>query len=140
MTNQLQNGFTALSDPTRRAVFERLSRRAKPVGALAKGLPVSRPAVSQHLKVLQAAKLVFCSDPPGVRGPDGEIASEVSAATLTDWMASGVVSGGMIPKAEACLSALRAGVRRVTISDGRTPHALLVELLTPAGVGTMVVP
>jgi len=55
-------------------------------------------------------------------------------------MASGVVSGGMIPKAEACLSALRAGVRRVTISDGRTPHALLVELLTPAGVGTMVVP
>lgn len=60
MANHIQNGFAALSDPTRRAIFERLSKRAKPVGALAKGLPVSRPAVSQHLKVLQAAKLVAC--------------------------------------------------------------------------------
>jgi DNA-binding transcriptional ArsR family regulator len=52
------NGFAALADPTRRRIFERLAAGAKPVGELAEGLPVSRPAVSQHLKVLKEAGLV----------------------------------------------------------------------------------
>lgn len=56
MTNAL--AFAALSDPTRREVFERLARGPRAVGELAAGLPVSRPAVSQHLKVLKAAGLV----------------------------------------------------------------------------------
>ena len=73
-----QNGFSALADPTRRAIFERLARRPSPVGELAEGLPVSRPAVSQHLKVLREAGLVSDSrdgsrrlyrvDPEGVAG------------------------------------------------------------------------
>lgn len=53
-----QNGFAALADPTRRAIFERLADGPRPVGELARGLPVSRPAVSQHLKVLKEAGLV----------------------------------------------------------------------------------
>jgi DNA-binding transcriptional ArsR family regulator len=53
-----QNGFSALADPTRREIFERLARRPRAVGDLAEGLPVSRPAVSQHLKVLRDAGLV----------------------------------------------------------------------------------
>ena len=53
-----QNGFSALADPTRREIFERLARRPRPVGELAQDLPVSRPAVSQHLKVLRDAGLV----------------------------------------------------------------------------------
>src|ERR1700742_2344579 len=53
-----QNAFAALSDPTRRAVFERLADGPQPVGRIARGLPVSRPAVSQHLKVLKEAGLV----------------------------------------------------------------------------------
>jgi DNA-binding transcriptional ArsR family regulator len=53
------NALTALGDPTRRAIFERLARKAQPVSVLAKGLPVSRPAVSQHLKVLKDAGLVI---------------------------------------------------------------------------------
>jgi DNA-binding transcriptional ArsR family regulator len=52
------NGFAALADPTRRAVFERLRGGPRPVGELARGLPVSRPAVSQHLRVLKEAGLV----------------------------------------------------------------------------------
>lgn len=52
------SGFDALGDPTRRAIFERIARRPQPVGELAAGLPVSRPAVSQHLKVLKQARLV----------------------------------------------------------------------------------
>jgi DNA-binding transcriptional ArsR family regulator len=73
-----QNGFSALADPTRRAIFERLARRPRPVGELAEGLPVSRPAVSQHLRVLLDAGLVshekvgsrrlYRVDPDGVAG------------------------------------------------------------------------
>lgn len=58
MTNRTA-GFTALADPTRRAVFERVAERARPVCELARELPVSRPAVSQHLKVLKDAGLVI---------------------------------------------------------------------------------
>jgi DNA-binding transcriptional ArsR family regulator len=54
-----QNGFSALADPTRRAIFERLARGPSAVGELAKDFPVSRPAVSQHLKVLKDAGLVI---------------------------------------------------------------------------------
>ncbi len=57
-----QNGFSALADPTRREIFERLARRPRPVGELAEGLPVSRPAVSQHLKVLSDAGLVTATE------------------------------------------------------------------------------
>ena len=57
MTYEL-DGFAALADPTRREIFERVARRPSAVGELAAGLPVSRPAVSQHLKVLKAAGLV----------------------------------------------------------------------------------
>jgi DNA-binding transcriptional ArsR family regulator len=55
----LVDGWTALADPTRRAIFERLADRPRAVGELAKGLPVTRPAVSQHLKVLKDAGLVL---------------------------------------------------------------------------------
>ena len=71
-----QSAFAALSDPTRRAVFERLIDGSQPVGQIARGMPVSRPAVSQHLKVLKEAGLVtdqaegtrrvYCIDPHGL--------------------------------------------------------------------------
>ena len=60
------DGLTALGDPTRRAIFERLGDRPRPVGELARDLPVSRPAVSQHLKVLKDAGLVI-DRPDGTR-------------------------------------------------------------------------
>jgi DNA-binding transcriptional ArsR family regulator len=59
-------GWTALGDPTRRAIFERLAERPQPVGELARELPVSRPAVSQHLRVLKEARLVV-DQPAGTR-------------------------------------------------------------------------
>ena len=77
MANQA-DGLTALADPTRRAIFERLGERPRAVGELARGLPVSRPAVSQHLRVLKDAGLVvdrpagnrriYQLDPEGVDG------------------------------------------------------------------------
>jgi DNA-binding transcriptional ArsR family regulator len=61
-----QDGWTALGDPTRRAIFERIAERPRAVGELARELPVSRPAVSQHLKVLKEARLVI-DRPAGTR-------------------------------------------------------------------------
>ncbi len=76
MTNQVPDGLAALGDPTRRMIFERLAARPRAVGDLAGELPISRPAVSQHLKVLKAARLVadrrdgnrriYSVDPAGV--------------------------------------------------------------------------
>ena len=66
MAYQADEGFTALADPTRRAILERLAERPSAVGELATELPVSRPAVSQHLKVLKDARLVI-DQPDGTR-------------------------------------------------------------------------
>lgn len=87
-----------------------------------------------------AARLVFLTDVAGIRGPEGREVAEVDAPTLVSWIEQGVVSGGMIPKAEACLAALEVGVQRVTVADGRVAHAVLLELLTDEGVGTLVRP
>src|SRR5579862_6035945 len=65
-TNAALDGLAALGDPTRRAIFERVAARPSPVGELARGLPVSRPAVSQHLRVLKEAGLVS-ETPEGTR-------------------------------------------------------------------------
>ena len=91
-------------------------------------------------EALRADRLLFLTDVAGIKGEDGAVAPVASAAQLRAWIASGVINGGMIPKAEACLSAIEAGVGGVTVADGRVPHAVLIELLTDAGVGTMVVP
>jgi acetylglutamate kinase len=91
---------------------------------------------------LNAEKLIFLTDVPGIRAdmnnPESTLA-QVSVSDLEAMVASGAASGGMIPKVEACCTAVRGGVRRAHILDGTTPHALLVELFTDGGVGTMVV-
>jgi acetylglutamate kinase len=91
---------------------------------------------------LEAEKLIFLTDVPGVRrevdDPESIIA-QATAGELEALAASGAASGGMIPKLEACIGAVRGGVERAHILDGTTPHALLVELFTDGGVGTMVI-
>lgn len=77
------NAITALADPTRRAVFERLREGPQPVSAIARGLPVSRPAVSQHLKVLKEAGLV--RDEPRGTARIYRIHAE-GLAELRDWL------------------------------------------------------
>ncbi|QIA26542.1 acetylglutamate kinase [Thermaerobacter sp. PB12/4term] len=93
---------------------------------------------------LGAEKLVFLTDVPGVmadRDGDGrpETLSSLDAATARELIARGEIRGGMVPKVQAGLRALAAGAGSVHIIDGRRPHALLVELFTSEGVGTMVV-
>lgn len=90
---------------------------------------------------LGAEKLVFLTDVAGLRArPDdpGSLLRTVSVSTLRAMVGSGAAAGGMVPKAEACIRAVEAGVRRAHILDGRVPHALLLEVFTDQGVGTMV--
>jgi len=86
---------------------------------------------------LGAAKLILMTDVPGVMDGGQEVQSEIGGEAARRMIASGAVTGGMIPKLEACLRALDA-VPRAHIIDGRTPHSLLLELFTESGIGTMV--
>jgi acetylglutamate kinase len=92
---------------------------------------------------LGAEKLVYLTDVTGLyeRWPDeASLISRVDVAGLERLLASGAVSEGMIPKVESCIAALRGGVARAHVLDGRLPHALLLEFFTREGVGTMVTP
>jgi acetylglutamate kinase len=92
---------------------------------------------------LGAEKLVFLTDVEGLRSDPADPSSlvhQVTASELERMVASGAAAGGMVPKAEACIRAVRGGVRRAHVLDGRVPHAMLVELFTDVGIGTMVVP
>jgi acetylglutamate kinase len=88
---------------------------------------------------LGAAKLILLTDVPGVLGVDGNVVAVLSQEDARHRIESGEVTGGMIPKLEACLRALD-GVPFAHIVDGRTPHSLLLELFTESGIGTMVTP
>jgi len=90
-------------------------------------------------EALQAEKLVLLTDVPGIRDGDGSLLPTVSPEQAARLIADGVISGGMIPKVECCIQALQGGVRKAHIIDGRVRHAVLLEVLTKAGVGTEVV-
>jgi len=92
-------------------------------------------------EALGAEKLVYLTDIEGLRRVVDDAASLIRQTTpdeLDALMADGTIAGGMIPKVESCVHAVRAGVRRAHILDGRIPHVLLLELFTDEGIGTMV--
>jgi acetylglutamate kinase len=91
---------------------------------------------------MKAEKLVVVSDTHGIRKNPDDAASLVRHLTvgeIDDMVKSGAISKGMLPKVEACVTALKAGVTKTHIIDGRIPHALLLEIYTEAGIGTEIV-
>ncbi|MGB8703131.1 MAG: acetylglutamate kinase [Thermosynechococcaceae cyanobacterium] len=90
---------------------------------------------------LGAEKLILLTDTPGIlhdfHNPDSLI-PQLDIAQARDLVQSGVVSGGMIPKVSCCVRSLAQGVRAAHIIDGRMPHALLLEIFTDAGIGSMI--
>ncbi len=87
---------------------------------------------------LKAKRMLLLTDVAGVRGGDGQILRQMSIDDAEGLIADGVATGGMIPKLETAIAAIRAGVEAVVILDGRRPHAMLVELFTETGAGTLV--
>lgn len=99
-------------------------------------------AASAVAEMLDAEKLVFISDTPGIlRDPKDEksLLRSLSADDCQQLIADGIIAGGMIPKVEACLESLRAGVDKTHMIDGRLRHSLLLEIYTERGVGTEIV-
>jgi acetylglutamate kinase len=91
---------------------------------------------------LQAEKLVLLTDMPGIlldREDEQSLLRSLDAADCRDLIGRGVIDEGMIPKVEACLDSLAAGVRKTHMIDGRVRHSLLLEIYTHSGVGTEIV-
>ena len=100
-------------------------------------------AASAIAGALNAQKLVFLTDVEGIlrdKDDPSTIIRRMSAQEAIDMIADGTINGGMIPKVECCLDALRKGVRTVHVLDGRLPHSMLLEIFTADGIGTMVTP
>ena len=89
-------------------------------------------------EVLRAEKLVVLTNTPGVLDKNGKLLTGLTPKKIDDLVAKGVISGGMLPKIGSALDAARSGVKSVHIIDGRVPHALLLEVLTDQGVGTLI--
>jgi acetylglutamate kinase len=141
-------GNVSLVDPTmlQRLVAEGLIPVVATIGADASGQAynINADTVAGALaEALQAEKLIFLTDIEGLRVVADDpttVIQQASAEVIDEIVRSGNAQGGMMPKVEACARAVRAGVSRAHILDGRVPHALLLELFTDSGVGTMVLP
>ena len=91
---------------------------------------------------LQAEKLLLLTDTEGVYKDFADKDTFISTLTVAeakDYIKSGIISGGMIPKIEACLKSIESGTNKVHIIDGRQPHSIILELLTSSGIGTQVI-
>ena len=98
-------------------------------------------AAARAAGALTAERLIMLSDIPGLlrdKDDPATLIPELSVAEAGQLRREGVISGGMIPKMECCVEAIRRGVKKVIIMDGRVPHSILMELLTDEGAGTMV--
>jgi len=141
-------GNVSLVDPTmlRRLLDEGIVPVVATIGSDESGQAynINADTVAGALaEALSAEKLIFLTDIEGLRVVADDattVIHQASLAVIDEIIRSGNAQGGMMPKVEACASAVRGGVGRAHILDGRVPHALLLELFTDAGVGTMVIP
>ena len=97
-------------------------------------------AAARIAGTLKAESLISMTDISGIlrdKDDPSSLISQINVSEAPQLMREGVISGGMIPKVECCIEAIRRGVHRVFIIDGRVPHSILVEILTDEGIGTM---
>jgi acetylglutamate kinase len=98
-------------------------------------------AAAAVAKALEAEKLIFLTDTPGIladRNDPTSLISGLTPAGCRELIASGVIDKGMIPKVDACLASLEAGVKKIHILDGRLRHSVLLEIFTQQGIGTEI--
>lgn len=95
-------------------------------------------AASKIAVAMEARKVLFLTDTPGVLNKDMALITNLSIEKTEALKADGTIQGGMVPKVDACIEALRGGVKKAHIIDGRVEHSLLLEILTSSGVGTCI--
>jgi acetylglutamate kinase len=113
-----------------------------PVGAGNKGetYNINADHVAGHVaSSLKARKLILLTDTEGVLDKDGKLLSSIKVGEVQRLIDDGTIRGGMIPKVHCCVDALKRGVRKAHIIDGRKDHAMLLEIFTKVGVGTEIV-
>jgi acetylglutamate kinase len=89
-------------------------------------------------EVLQAEKLLLLTNTPGLLDPQGELIAELDVGRVEELIRQGVITGGMLPKVRCAVEAVQAGVRSAHIIDGRVEHAVMLDLFTDEGVGTLI--
>jgi acetylglutamate kinase len=123
-----QNGFIPVIAPTGK-------------GAEGETLNINADFVAAEIaSALKAEKLILMTDTEGVQRKNKKLIPELTQKEANKLIKSGIIHGGMLPKVTCCLDALKLGVRKTHIIDGRVKHALLLELLTEEGVGTQIIP
>jgi acetylglutamate kinase len=123
-----QNGFIPVIAPTGK-------------GTEGETLNINADFVAAEIaSALKAEKLILMTDTEGVQRKNKKLISELTRKEANKLIKSGIIHGGMLPKVTCCLDALKLGVRKTHIIDGRVKHALLLELLTEEGVGTQIIP
>jgi len=95
-------------------------------------------AASQVAIALNARKVLFLTDTPGVLDKEMNLITTMDIEKTESLKADGTINGGMVPKVDACIEALRGGVKKAHIIDGRVEHSMLLEILTSSGVGTCI--
>ena len=95
-------------------------------------------AAGKIAEALAAEKLILLTDVEGIKNGDGELLRTLSSEQVAELVQSGIIGQGMIPKVECCVEALRGGVKKTHVIDGRKRHAVLLEIFTEEGVGTEV--
>jgi len=109
------------------------------VGSHGETYNINADLVAGHVAAaLKAEKLILMTDVPGVLDGSGALIPTITVAEAADLLQDEVLKGGMIPKVQCAIDALQAGVGKVHIVDGRTPHAVLLELFTDSGIGTEI--
>ncbi len=91
-------------------------------------------------KAINAHKVIFLTDIKGVLDANGELISTITPSDAKKYKNDGVITGGMIPKIDACVSCINSGVKKVHIIDGKILHSILLELFTINGIGTQIIP
>jgi len=109
------------------------------VGADGETYNINADLVAGKLAItLGADKLVLLTNTPGVLGADGSLLRNLTASQVRSLVDDGTITGGMRPKVDCALDALASGVNSTVIVDGRVPHAVLLEIFTQSGVGSMI--
>ena len=142
----LDLGFVGEPDRINPAILETLAKSdiipvVAPVGIGADGetYNINADTVAGAIAgAVRAARMLMMTDVAGVLDKQKTLISRLSVAQVKALIADGTISGGMIPKVETCLYAVDRGVEAAVIIDGRVPHAILLELFTERGVGTMI--
>ncbi|MDI6729333.1 MAG: acetylglutamate kinase [Thermodesulfovibrionales bacterium] len=113
-----------------------------PIGVGSKGEAFNINAdyvASAIASALKAEKLILLTDVPGIKDKNDNVISSVNKKGIKKLIDDGTVSGGMLPKVQACTRAIDAGVKKTHIVDGRIPHCLLLEIFTKEGIGTEII-